>query len=467
MKEYLGQRLIREKVIDEQQLDEALERQKLRGGRLGTNLVALHHIAPDDLERFLKRHPYTPKGVTETGLELSFITDLVMKHILLIGEFNLKDLAVRIKLPIAIIDHAVQILRKDRFIEVKGAGGFMRESFNFNITEKGRHRGQDLLELNRYVGPAPVPLEDYRSIVELQTIKHIYVSERRIADAFSHLVISDTLRRLGPAVSSGRAIFLYGPPGNGKTTIADTIGNVLPGAVCIPYSILVGSEVITVFDPVTHIPVKEEGEKDNLDQRWVNIKRPVVMTGGELTIKMLDLNFNPVTKFYEAPLQMKANNGVFIVDDFGRQQISPENLLNRWIVPLERGEDFLTLHTGMKFEIPFDQLVIFATNIEPGRLVDEAFLRRIRYKIQINHPTEQEYEEIFRRVCAANGIDFRVEVFDHLMSHFYRRLRVRLNACHPRDIIDHIIDSAHYHNRPPEMTIEGVTEAWENYFVEM
>jgi len=242
---------------------------------------------------------------------------------------------------------------------------------------------------------------------------------------------------------------------------------VLPETVYIPYSIIVGGQIILLYDSVNHIPVHDDSTGDTADHRWVLIKRPVIMTGGELTLKMLDLDFNPIAKFYEAPLQMKANNGLFIIDDFGRQQVDPQNLLNRWIVPLERRTDFMTLHTGMKFEIPFDQLVIFATNIEPAKLVDEAFLRRIRYKIKVDHPTEQEYTTIFKKVCESNRIEFKPEVLDFLLSNYYRRLGVELNACHPRDIVDQIIDNAHYYNHAPELTKDSIDDAWENYFVEV
>jgi predicted ATPase with chaperone activity len=271
---------------------------------------------------------------------------------------------------------------------------------------------------------------------------------------------------LGPAISSGKAIFIYGPPGNGKTTIAETIGKILPETVFIPSAIIVGGQIIAVFDPVNHF-TPDEAPSEDLDQRWVLIRRPVIMTGGELTLRMLDLDFNPISKFYEAPLQMKSNNGLFILDDFGRQQMDPHSLLNRWIVPLERRTDFMTLHTGMKFDIPFDQLVIFATNIEPKKLVDEAFLRRIRYKIKIDHPLEREYKAIFIKVCESNGIEFKVEVYDYLLKNYYKRLDVKLNACHPRDIIDHIIDDAHYYNHSPQLSREGIDIAWKNYFVDM
>jgi energy-coupling factor transporter ATP-binding protein EcfA2 len=336
------------------------------------------------------------------------------------------------------------------------------------MTEEGKNRAITLLEISRYVGPAPVPLEAYRHMVEVQSVRNIHVGVPEVRQAFSHLVVSeDMLKRLGPAISSGRAIFVYGPPGNGKTTIAETISKILPDDIYIPYAILVGDDVITMYDPVTHIQVESATPDETTDPRWVMARRPVVMTGGELTLRMLDLEFNPISKFYEAPLQMKANNGLFIIDDFGRQQIDPHHLLNRWIVPLERRNDFLSLQSGMKFEIPFDQLSVFATNLEPKKLVDEAFLRRIPYKIKIDHPTEHEFKQVFHRVCTSNHLEFRDEVFEFLVENFYHRLGVKFNACHPRDIVDNILDTARYLEAKPAMTRESVTTAWENYFVDM
>jgi predicted ATPase with chaperone activity len=274
------------------------------------------------------------------------------------------------------------------------------------------------------------------------------------------------LKRLGPAISSGKSMFIYGPPGNGKTAIAETISRLLPDTIYIPYALTVGGEIITVFDPVNHIPVLSDDE-GSVDRRWIQVKRPVVITGGELTLRMLDLDFNPISKYYEASLQMKANNGIFIADDFGRQQIEPQNFLNRWIVPLDRRIDFMTLHTGMKFSIPFDMLIIFSTNIEPKQLVDEAFLRRIPYKIKIDHPSEREYEAIFRMLCKIHDIEFNLESFNYLMDNYYRKDNIKLNACHPRDIIEQIIVSARYYRRPPALTKEAIHDAWTNYFVEM
>ncbi len=464
----IGKRLLKDGIITESELEAALERQRKEGGRLGQNLVALGYIKEKDLDNFFKKHPSPPKSVEETGLSLSFIADLIMKHILFMGEFRIADVVEKVKLPVPVVDAVLETLKRDRFVEVKGGTGYATVTYTFKVTEQGKRRATELMDVCRYVGPAPVTLEAYRTMVELQTVKHIVVSQEKVKKAFSHLILSDSLlTRLGPAISAGKAIFIYGPPGNGKTAIAETISRVLPDTVYIPYSISVGGQIISMFDPVNHVPVVSEEENDNLDQRWVEIRRPVVITGGELSLRMLDLDFNPISKYYEASLQMKANNGIFIADDFGRQQIEPQSLLNRWIVPLDRNVDYMTLHTGMKFAIPFDMLVIFSTNLEPRSLVDEAFLRRIRYKIKIDRPTEKEYEAIFRKVCADNMIPFEKDAFDYLVTHYYKRLGVEVNACHPRDIIDHIIDSAHYYLHPPLLTREGIDAAWKNYFVDM
>jgi predicted ATPase with chaperone activity len=464
----IGEKLLEQKVITEAQLQRALERQRLSGGRIGNNLVELGFISRDELGEFFHGHPVCPKTVEEAGLELSFVSDLILKHILFMGEFTIGVISSAVKLTGSIVDLAIEELRREKMIEVKGAAHFAKASYQFQVTSQGKKRALELLDICAYVGPAPVTLDHYRRVIERQTIKQIVVNEEAVKKAFSSLVIdADILRRLGPAVSSGKAMFIYGPAGNGKTTIAETIGKVLPGTVYIPHALIVGGQIIRVFDSVNHIAMQDDASPDSLDQRWVLAKRPVIMTGGELTLRMLDLDFNAVSKFYEAPLQMKANNGLFILDDFGRQQIDPHSLLNRWIVPLERRTDFMTLNTGMKFDIPFDQLVIFSTNIEPRRLVDEAFLRRIRYKIKIDHPSERAYEAIFRKVCEANSIEFNKATFGHLMEQYYKRLGVKLNACHPRDIIDHIIDDAHYYNHPPKLTDEGIEVAWNNYFVDM
>jgi len=476
MSKLLGEKMLEEQVVTKQQLREALGRQRLHGGRLGQNLVALGYLSEDRLGTFFQRTPPVPGSLAETGLTLEFVSDLALKHILHLGEFRLADLADRLGLPVGLLDEPIELLRREKLVEVRSAAQFVKSSFRFVITETGKVRAGELLEICRYAGPAPVTLEAYRDMVENQSIRNIFIDEAATHAAFADIVISDTMiRRLGPAISSGAPIFIYGPAGNGKTTIAEAIGNALPETIYVPYTILVGGQIIGVFDPVNHTPANDlplstgrglEAEPE-CDRRWVRIHRPVIITGGELTLRMLDLEFNTIAKFYEAPLQMKANNGLFIIDDFGRQQISPQQLLNRWIINLDRQIDFLSLHTGMKFEIPFDQLVIFATNLEPRTLVDEAFLRRIRYKFKVDHPCDADFRKIFQRVCKMNGIHYDDKVCDYLIEHWYRRLGLSLNACHPRDLVEHILDYSRYACQPPEMTREALDRACENYFVEM
>ncbi|MCW8919159.1 MAG: ATPase [Gammaproteobacteria bacterium] len=467
MDNLLGDRL-KQQGVTEGQLQQALERQRLHGGRLGANLAALGFISEAALSVALHRDPPAPRTLQESGLSLPFIVDLIMKHLLFLGSFNSQEIAGRIWLPLSLVEMAMEEIRRAHLVDIKGAEGLTSMSYRYTLTERGKARAAELMGVSRYLGPAPVTLESYRHMVEVQTVKNILVGEAEVKQAFSQLIVSEQmLRRLGPAISSGRAMFLYGPPGNGKTTIAETISKVLPEHIYIPHAILVGDDIITLFDPVNHREADASLRPAGTDLRWAYIRRPIVMAGGELTLKMLDLEYNPISRFYQAPLQLKANNGLFIIDDFGRQQVDPQQLLNRWIVPLERRTDFLALQSGMKFEIPFDQLSIFSTNIEPKKLVDEAFLRRIRYKVLIDHPTAAEFEEIFRRVAASNGIAFNQETFDFLVENFYKGLGVKFNACHPRDLIDQIIDAAHYHGNPPAMDRESMTTAWKNYFVDI
>jgi len=472
----LGEKMLEQEMVTRQQLREALGRQRLHGGRLGQNLVALGYLSEDQLEKFFHRTPPAPNSLAETGLTLEFVSDLALKHILHMGEFRLADLADRLGLPAALLDEPIELMRREKLVEVRSAAQFVKSSYRFIITETGKVRAGELLEICRYVGPAPVTLDAYNEMVECQSIRNIMVNDPEVRAAFAEIVINDHLiRRIGPAISSGAPIFIYGPAGNGKTTIAEAIGNALPETIFIPYTLLVGGQIIGVFDPVNHTPIEERpapseaahSDDGGSDRRWVKIHRPTIITGGELTLRMLDLEFNQIAKFYEAPLQMKANNGLFIIDDFGRQQVSPQQLLNRWIVNLDRQIDFLSLHTGMKFQIPFDQLVIFATNLEPRTLVDEAFLRRIRYKIKIDHPTDDDFRRIFQRVCTMNDLHFNNEVCDYLIENWYRRRGMPLNACHPRDLVGHILDQSRYARQAPVMTREAIDRACENYFVEM
>lgn len=464
----IGSRLVEQGIITEKQLELAVKRQKVHGGRLGTNLSALGFIRDEDLNSVFHRTPRPPRSFDETGIEYAQIEGLILKHILLVGEFMLSEMAERVKLPVFLVEQVLDALKKERLIEVTGASSYTSMAYKYRITDLGRDKGNQLMDICRYVGPVPVSLEAYAEMVELQTVKSIAVGEEQVKGALSHLVLSEgKVRSLGPAISSGQALFIYGPPGNGKSAIAEAIGNLLPDTIFIPYAVTVGNQIINVYDPISHLEAKEKDTSVPFDQRWLKVHRPVVSTGGELTLRMLDLDFNPISKYYEAALQMKANNGLLIIDDFGRQQAPPLSILNRWIVPLDRRIDYMTLHTGMKFTIPFDMLLIFATNIEPRELVDEAFLRRIRYKIKIEHPSEEEFSTILQLVCRQQGIKFNKHVFDYLMDEVYRKQGIPLSACHPRDLMEHVLNYSRYYGRPPEMSEETVQFACENYFVKV
>lgn len=463
----LGQRVLKKGLISKGDLEKAIERHRLYGGRIGSNLMALNLITESELSDFFKFTPYAPSNVSEANIEFGFIADLILKHCLFLKKFTSGQLVEKTKLPTPVVVSIIDELRKDGFISiVKGDTSFDTSHYQYSLMDSGINRALKAFEECRYVGPAPVSLDEYRYAIELQTVKSIEVTYEHLKQAFSNIVVADEkLKTYGSALNSVKPIFLYGPSGNGKTTVAESIGSSLPGEVFVPHAVLAGNQIIVVYDQVNHKAVVSRESGDQLDQRWIKIKRPVVLAGGELTLKTLDLDFNPNAKYYEAPLQMKANNGVFIVDDFGRQIVDAQTLLNRWIIPLDRQTDFLTLHTGMKFEIPFDQLVIFATNLPPKKISDEAFLRRLRYKIKMDSPTAEEFRDIFKNVCHFNEVDFNEDVFDHLKNK-YKTSQRKLSCCHPRDLIDQIIDEAHFSNIPPLITKDAIDKAWDHYFVE-
>jgi predicted ATPase with chaperone activity len=403
------------------------------------------------------------RSIEEIGVRRNLLEDLALKILYLVGEMSLQELVRHIGLSFGMVEELFQRLRKDQLCQVTGMAGSVH---CITTTSPGKSRALELLAQNQYAGPAPVSLEDYVSRIHAQSVRGIEITPTDLRRAFEHLVLNtQTLNQLGTAVLSGRTILLYGPTGTGKTTIAEALTNLFHHErVWLPYAVEMDGQIITVYDSVLHQREEQPTTPDH-DSRWVLCRRPRVLVGGELTIEMLDLQFNPSTKFYTGPVQMKANTGLLIVDDFGRQRISPDELLNRWVVPLDRRIDFLTLAGGKKIEIPFDIFVVFATNLDPAKLVDEAFLRRIQTKIKVNFVTPEQFREIFRRVCLQFNFKYDAAVVDDLIQMISLEYAEPLRACYPRDILQHILWEAHYLQKEPCLDHEAVAQACRNYFL--
>jgi hypothetical protein len=416
--------------------------------------------------------PPPPATVADSGLHPDTLAQLLLKT-LLGGELSGSGLAERMRLPYSLLDSMIQHARIEKLVEVRGTSGVGSAGYRYILTDLGRDRAGQFMDICRYVGPAPVPLTQYNAYVRACMAARGAVDRDTLAHGFEHLVVSKGMfDQLGPAVNSGKSLFLYGAPGNGKTVLAEGIGKALGTEMYVPHAVDVDGQVITMYDPVNHQRMGGAAESASVvanasqDQRWEKIRRPVVVVGGELTLEMLDLTFNPIAKFYEAPIQLKANGGVFVVDDFGRQRIPPRDLLNRWIVPLESRVDFLTLHTGRKFEIPFNVLIIFATNLKPQSLADEAFLRRIPYKILAKNPTHDEYCKIFELNCKRRGLAFDPVMIEYLERTYYKPRKLQMRACHPRDLVEQVVDICRYQKRDMAITRELLDMACGSYFLE-
>jgi predicted ATPase with chaperone activity len=420
---------------------------------------------------------------------MGFLTDLALKFLYYGGLMSGVSVADEMGLPFAgVVGEIIDFMAQEKLVDMRGGKGFGRASFDYTLTERGREVAREAVRRTAYTGRAPIPLDQYSSLVRLMMQDIPFIDKPMIQEAFKSLVLPEGFfEQLGPAINSSRSLFLYGPPGNGKTTVAEIVADILGGEVFVPHAIEVDGQVIKVFDPLSHRAVDFErasarpppihGQKGGVqlgkkagpefDRRWLLSHRPSVVVGGELTLETLDLIYNDNTQFYEAPFQVKANGGMLLIDDFGRQRVHPTDLLNRWIVPLEKRIDFLTLHTGKKFEIPFDQLIIFATNLDPKELVDEAFLRRIKYKIDVKNPTEDEYRQIFRDVCSAKGMRYSDDVVTYILHSYYRQFDMELRSCHPRDIVNLICDVARFRRLKPSLAKELVDQACQSFFVVM
>ena len=413
--------------------------------------------------------PVTPRAVNDTGLPFLFIAQLVCKTIFITGPQRLAELAARVKLPPGVLEPVIDFLRRERMVEVSSSSTAM--NLVFALTDLGRERTGEYLRMCQYVGPAPVSLDAYLAQVQRQTIVELSVDRESMRGAFSGIVLSERiLDQFGAAMNSGRAIFVYGPAGSGKSFVAEKLARLLKGDVHVPYAILVENQVIQVYDPLCHERIETPSSDRPLlahaatgDPRWVLCRRPVVMSGGELTLGLLDLRFDEGTRFYAAPPQLKANNGLFIIDDLGRQLVQPRDLMNRWIVPLDRRVDFLTLHTGEKFMVPFDVIVVFCTNLSPQDLMDEAFMRRLGYKIPLGELSEVQYRTVCKQVCQSYGLPYAESAIDYLVGKFGREGRPLL-ACTPRDILGQVRDQARYRGVPPELSRDLLDWAWNNYF---
>jgi hypothetical protein len=424
----------------------------------------------DETTRAAAEGPPAPATLADTGLSSDALTQMLVKA-LYGGEASGTGLAERVAIPYPILEPLCEQLRHERLAEVRGSGGTGSAAYRYALTDLGRDRARQFLDVNGYVGPAAVPLSQYVAYMR-SARRREWVDREAMAEGFSHLVVNQSvLDQIGPAVNSGKSVFLYGPPGNGKTVLAEGIGRALGGDMHVPHAIDVDGQIVTVYDPVNHRALPAEIETSIIarapaDRRWMRIERPVVTVGGELTLDMLDLAFNPIARFYEAPLQLKANGGVFVVDDFGRQRVRPRDLLNRWIVPLESRVDYLTLHTGKKFEVPFDVLIVFATNLKPETLADEAFLRRIPYKIYAKNPTLEEFAQIFALNCRRRNLAFDPVIVEYLNRRYYQPRGLDMRACHPRDLVDQVMDLARYKQVEPALTRELLDAACTSYFLE-
>jgi predicted ATPase with chaperone activity len=412
--------------------------------------------------RYQSFAPPLPESLEATGLSFQFLADLALKTAATESSLTTATIAERMCLPVPLAEHLMQHLYREKMVEIRGSVGFSNN--RYAVLDRGWEQTRRLTEISGYVGPAPVSLAAYSAMMRSQAEPEDVVGPEQVASAFHDLVLNDSLMQtLGFAINSRRSLFISGIPGTGKTSIAERINNAMATPIWVPYAFAVDEHVINVYDAHNHDRTLDEESFDVYDKRWLRITRPLIIVGGEMTLESTDLIYNRAARYYEAPFQIKANCGTLVIDDFGRQRVEPEELLNRWIIPLERKVDFLTLHTGKKISVPFEELVVFSTNLEPSRLVDEAFLRRMGYRVRIEPPGERTYREIFERRAEMTGVSCEPRVLDYLISKYPAEKRV-MKACEPRDLINRFLDICQYKGLQPTLTRELLDLAWNNYF---
>ena len=432
----------------------------LSSQNIGSNLLAA--ILSDESFR-----PSEPTSISDTGLPVSLVESLIIKRLAIVGMNSGRQLANDIKLPFPTIESTLRTLRERRFIVHNGSAPL--NDYNYTLTENGREQAQSALNNCAYAGAAPVPLMDYILSVEAQSIRAEAPKRSQLQQAFEDISIDEQLfESLGPAVNSGAGLFLYGEPGNGKSTIATRLTQCFGQEIWIPYAIFEDGQIVKVFDAAYHKPsTNDEGDlitDTTSDRRWIKIRRPTVVVGGELTMDALEIRHDALSNVGEAPLQLKSNCGCLLIDDFGRQRIEPTELLNRWIVPLENRVDYLTLSTGKKIQVPFEQLIIFSTNLEPADLVDDAFLRRIPYKIEVADPSPEEFHELFKMYCERLNCEYDAQLVDYLINTHFKAAGRRLRRCHPRDLLGQVRNYCTYNELDMEMRAEYLDRAVNSYF---
>ena len=478
----VGETLVAAKLVTAEDVTLALSEQRLHGGTLGDNLVRLGRIDRARLEAFLEQGPPKLSSLRDTGLDEGFLQNLALKVMYLQGAKTAPDLAKALRLSTAMVRELLEGLRLRGLLEPLGAEPASPQfGLRYGLSGSGRDWVREALRQSEYAGPAPVPLSAWQAQVQRQRITNDRLDQASIVRALQHLVLApELIARLGPAVNAGRGLLLYGAPGDGKTSIATAIARSFKHSVWIPHAVEVEGEIISVFDPAVHKELAPPPESASLDdellrpsmrlgassedRRWVHCSRPVLIIGGELTMEMLDLKFERAGRYYEAPLHVRATGGVLVIDDFGRQVARPEQVLNRWVLPLEERLDYLTLHTGKKFPVIFDGLVIFSTNLTPRTIMDAAMMRCIPYNFYIAPPTGAEYVEIFRRVCAAAGLPFQMETVKTVMKWLYIDQKLALARFHPRFIVEHVLARCSYEGRDVVLSEELVLDAADHLY---
>ncbi len=473
----IGSVVVSRGLASAQDIDRAINHQKATGGRIGDSLVAPGILTKEQIDELLADAPQVPTTVAGTGIDLVLLLELTVKGMYTDNIETASQLSRVLKLSNTVVDQVLKAATDRKLVETlsSASGANARSEIRLTLTRAGREWAADALSRGQYFGPAPVSLKDWQERIQLQRITNEVVSRDKMMKAFSGLVIPDRfLNRLGPAVNSGNAILIYGPAGNGKTTIAEIVGKMFENTIYVPYCVEINGEIMKVFDPTVH-RVADDAQassglsslrRSRLDPRWVACHRPMVVTGGELTIDMLDLKFNPIAKFYEAPLHIKALNGTFLIDDFGRQRAKPEDILNRWIVPLNSRVDYLTLHTGKTAMIPFDEIVIFSTNLHPNDLMDPAFQRRISYKLETVEPPEDIFCEVFWNMATKNGLELTDVIFDQVVQGI-RSNNAPLAYFQPKFIIDQVLASCKFEGATPQFTVDNIDDALANLFVKI